>query len=148
MKILIPLDGSDSSTSTLKWASKTLDKTATEYYLLSVVDDPMIAEYEIQDATKILEAGKALLEAAGCKVAKAEYVMGSPPNRICDYADEMDVDQVLVGSHGRTGLAKVFLGSVSSAVLEHCNKPVFLFRNVVRNEKIDPKLDLFSKMFV
>lgn len=147
MKILIPIDGSESAIATMKWAANTLDKSNTTYYLLCVVDDPMIAEYEIKDALRILEDGKTLLEDAGCTVEKAEFVEGSPANRICAYADDMNVDQVLIGSHGRSGLAKVFLGSVSSEVLERCNKPVFLFRNVVRNEKIDPKLDLYTKMF-
>lgn len=146
MKILIPLDGSDSSVATLNWAASTLDKENTNYYLLSVVDDPMIAEYEIQDAVKILNKGKALLEEKGCKVKKAEYVQGSPAESICNYADEMDMDQVLIGSHGRTGLAKIFLGSVSTSVLEHCNKPVFLYRNVERSEKPSPKMEMLNKM--
>ena len=132
MKVLIPIDGSDCSRDTIQWAINTLNKDQTEYYLLSVIADPMIAEYEIEDANKFLDEARGELESANCKVEKAEYLMGTPAETICNYADEMDVDQVLIGSHGRTGLAKVFLGSVSTAVLEHCHKPVFLYRNVER----------------
>jgi nucleotide-binding universal stress UspA family protein len=142
MKVLIPLDGSDCSKATLEWATNTLDKN-TQYYLVSVVADPthMIVEYEIQDANRYLTEGHEILKNAGCKVEKTEYVIGDAVEMICRYADEENVDQVLMGSHGRTGIAKVFLGSVSSAVLEHCNKPVFLYRNIERKPEKKQKLE-------
>ena len=43
MKILIPVDGSDCAKATLDWGIGTLAHDTTEYYLLSVVADPMIA---------------------------------------------------------------------------------------------------------
>ncbi len=131
-KVLIPTDGSDCSKATLNWAIKTLDKANTEYHLLAVITDPMIAEYEVEDAKKIMAEYKSTLEASGCTVADMEYVMGDPAESICNYAKKQKMDQVLMGSHGRTGLAKVFLGSVSSAVMERCEVPVFLYRNVQR----------------
>lgn len=140
MKVLIPLDGSECSKSTLAWAAETLDKN-TVYFLLSVVPDPMIAEYEIKDAGQYLHEGRDVLEKAGCKVEKTEYVMGDPAEMICRYADDIGVDQVLMGSHGRSGLAKVFLGSVSATVMERCSKPVFVHRNIERIPAKKQKLE-------
>ncbi len=132
MRILLPVDGSECAKSTLEWACKTLDKANTQYVLLSVVTDPMIAEYEIEDAIRILKEGRNYLESNGCRVEKAEYVVGDPVESICKYAVEQDVDQILIGSHGRSGLPKLLLGSVSTGVLERSQVPVFVYRNIER----------------
>ena len=133
MNILIPLDGSDASHDTLRWAIATLDKTANRYCLLSVVPQPLVPEYDVslgvENARDILSEGRHMLEEAGCVVSHSEYVFGDPADRICRYAEETPIDQVLMGSHGRSGLLKAFLGSASEGVLEHCKKPVFIYRS-------------------
>ena len=151
MKVLVPIDGSDCSLVTLRWAALTLNKESTQYYLLSVVSDMMRAEFEIPYFTELLDKAHNELTQSGCNVIKAEFVMGDPVTEVCKYADTMDVDQVLVGSHGRTGMAKAFLGSVSTGIMEHCHKPVLLFRNVERpvedkSERPDPKFSLYSQL--
>ncbi|MEM7502000.1 MAG: universal stress protein [Pseudomonadota bacterium] len=57
-------------------------------------------------------------EALGQLPIQAELVhrWGHPASEICDYADEQGVDLIVVGSHGRTGIKRVLLGSVSRAV--------------------------------
>ena len=132
MKVLIPVDGSDCARDMLHWAAETLDKKNTQYYLLSVVADPLIAEYEIRDANRYLTQGRTFLEAYGCHVKDAVYIQGDPAQSICDYADEMNVDQILIGSHGRGGIAKALLGSVSSQVMQCSDKPVFVYRGPQR----------------
>lgn len=133
MKVLIPVDGSDCARDMLKWAAETLDKRITHYHLVSVVTDPMIAEYEIRDSNRHLTQARELLEAHGCHVKSAVYIQGDDPaESICDYAEELNVDQVLMGSHGRSGMAKALLGSVSVRVLQRCSKPVFIYRNPQR----------------
>lgn len=127
MKVLLPVDGSEFSQATLDWAVRFLDKE-TEYYLLTVISDTMVAEYKLEDATQVLDGAKAYLEKQGGRVVKSEYLTGDPVKRICQAADDLEVDQVLVGSHGRSGIAKVLLGSVSEGVLAHCRKPVFIYR--------------------
>jgi len=132
MKILLPIDGSDCSARTVQWATATFNKQATEYYLLIVIPvytEMNMVEYEVLDATKLLKETRMALESQGCRVAKAEYVLGEAVTQICDYAEEMSVDQVVIGSHGRTGFNKLLLGSVSIAVMEHCKRPVSVYRN-------------------
>lgn len=128
MRVLIAVDGSQSSQQTLEWAASVLNHQSNSYCLLTVISEPMIAEYKLEDALKALEEAKAYLERQGCRVEKAEYMTGDPVQRICQYADDEAMDQVLVGSHGRSGLGKVLLGSVSEGVLEQCQKPVFIYR--------------------
>jgi nucleotide-binding universal stress UspA family protein len=136
MKLLCPIDGSVCALKTLEWAAGIFPKDQTEYYLLMVIPvipDMMTVEYDVTDATKALHTAKAALEKAGCRVAHIAYVLGDPVERICEYANEIDADQVVVGSHGRTGLSKLFMGSTSIAVMEHCKKPVVLYCNVSRS---------------
>ena len=130
MKVLLPVDGSDSAQATLEWAVTTLDRSTNEFVLLTVISDPMIAEYEIEDATKVLHDAKAFLTERGATVLKSEYVQGDPVDGICRYAEESGIDQILLGSHGRSGVAKLLLGSVSEGVLEKAKVPVFIYRNI------------------
>lgn len=137
MKILLPFDGSDCAAKTLEWASETFNKDNTIYYLLFVIpvlSDLNTTEYDIMDATAILKKAKGALEDAGCRVAQADYTLGEAVDQICRYAEEMDVDQVVIGSHGRTGLARILMGSISIRVLEHCHRPITVHRNVERNQ--------------
>lgn len=136
-KILLPIDGSDAALETLQWVSATYAKETTEYYLLYVIhilQELPMANVEVEDALKALDIAREQLGKTGCRVAKSEYVVSGEDAAkvICRCADDLGVDQVVIGSHGRTGLAKLLLGSVSSGVLEHCKKPVLVHRNKAR----------------
>lgn len=123
MRVLLPIDGSECSESTLRWAAETFDKQKTDYYLLFVI--PVLpelntVEYDILDATTMLKAAKAEMERLDCRVARMDYILGDIVDQICRYANRIQADQVVVGSHGRTGLSKLLLGSVSTGILERC----------------------------
>jgi nucleotide-binding universal stress UspA family protein len=142
MKLLLPLDGSPRSIKTLEWAATTFPKDRSEYYLLVVIPilpDLIQVEYDVTDATKTLNNAKTTLEKLGCKVAKVAYVLGDPVNRICEYANEIQADQVVMGSHGKTGLTKLLLGSISIAVMERCKQPVIIYCNVERSPAVHAK---------
>ncbi len=138
MKVLIPVDGSDTSLRTLAWACDLLDTSSTEFHLLHVVPkevpELVTPTYEIEDALAMLKKAEAMIKENGGKVGSAKYIEGSPVPSICDYAKEISADQILMGSHGRSGLLKVLLGSVSSGVLEHSETPVFIYKNL--NKKL------------
>jgi len=131
MKVLLPIDGSDCSYDTLKWVTETFDKATTDYFLISitpiVMDFPMTEEV-MSATTELLKITKKNLEAQGCRVLAAEQLVGFPNSQICQYADEGDFDLVIVGSHGHSGFTRIVLGSVSEGVLEHCGKPVIVYR--------------------
>jgi nucleotide-binding universal stress UspA family protein len=135
MRILLPIDGSDCAANTLFWAAATFDKRQAEYYLLFVIPvlpDLNTVEYDIADATAMLKKAKTELEQMGCNVISAEYLLGDTVDQICRYADEIDADQIVIGTHGRTGLARLLMGSTSAKVLEHCHRSVTVHRNVER----------------
>lgn len=133
MKILLPIDGSDCSTRTLYWAAQTFNKAQARYQLLYVVPinytEVSLVEYEIPGAQEALSKAKDLLSALGCQVDKTLFLEGDPVAVICEYAEDMEADQVVLGSHGRSGFTKFLLGSVSIAVMEKCLRPVTIHRN-------------------
>ena len=49
---------------------------------------------------------------------------GTPHEEITKFADEMDVDLVIMGTHGRTGLAHLLVGSVAERVVRTSKVPV------------------------
>ena len=58
-------------------------------------------------------------------VSKILVPVGHPPEEILNAADEEGCDAIVIGTHGKGLLSHVFLGSVSSAVLNRTRKPVF-----------------------
>ncbi|MGD8863943.1 MAG: universal stress protein [Myxococcales bacterium] len=52
----------------------------------------------------------------------------SPAQAVCEYAGEHGVDLIIVGSHGRTGLAKFLMGSVAEQIARHAGCSVLLAR--------------------
>ncbi len=54
--------------------------------------------------------------------------IGSPSKTIVTYADRIDADTIVIGSHGRTGLSRVLLGSVAESVVRRAPCPVVIVR--------------------
>jgi nucleotide-binding universal stress UspA family protein len=135
MKVLIPIDGSDCSNKTLEWSVQMFDRLNTDYeliYVIPIMTEIPVAESVFTDAVALLENARSGLERQGYRVSEAQYLLGLAVDQICRYAELQDVDLVIIGSHGRTGLSKLLLGSVSEGVLEHCRRPVIIYRNVER----------------
>jgi nucleotide-binding universal stress UspA family protein len=77
-------------------------------------------------ATVVAEEGAALARAAGFD-AEARVAIGPTPwQEIVGVADELDAEVIAIGSRGRTGLKKVLLGSVASAVAQHSGRSVLI----------------------
>jgi nucleotide-binding universal stress UspA family protein len=68
--------------------------------------------------------------------AKTRLEQGSPGEQICRVAQEEDADLVVVGSHGKRGLEKLFLGSVSDVVKDRAGTSVLITRGPPRVRRI------------
>ncbi|MPS73025.1 MAG: universal stress protein [Chryseobacterium sp.] len=51
---------------------------------------------------------------------------GDPKEEIIQIAAEWDADMIVIGSHGRSGISKIFMGSVADHVVRHSKVPVLL----------------------
>ncbi len=136
--ILIPTDGSKSARRATDHGlelARTYDATV---HALNVVDRTVYASrpgMEWDDSKEILErAGKRATDRiadtadeAGLSVVTA--VRDGVPHRIIgEYANEHEIDLIAMGTHGRTGLSKWMIGSVTERVLQTATVPVLTVR--------------------
>jgi nucleotide-binding universal stress UspA family protein len=70
--------------------------------------------------------GASLAEAAGFRAQSATTRAAPTWKGIVDLADEHDASLIVLGSHGRSGLAGALVGSVAGAVAAHCGQPVLI----------------------
>jgi nucleotide-binding universal stress UspA family protein len=77
-------------------------------------------------AAQTAAAGAAIAEAAGFRAESAEIEKSPTWKGIAELADEHDARVIVLGSHGRSGLAGVLVGSVASAVAAHARRSVLI----------------------
>ncbi|MCW3064170.1 MAG: arabinose efflux permease family protein [Solirubrobacterales bacterium] len=77
-------------------------------------------------AAQTAAAGAALAEAAGFRAQSAEIEKSPTWKGIAELADAQDARLIVLGSHGRSGLAGVLVGSVASAVAAHSRRSVLI----------------------
>ncbi len=139
-RILIPTDFSEYSTHAMHYACELADRFGAELHLLTVVDDttPMMMDPEfmpVEDfVTQEMNAARAKLdELPGESWDKLSVVRhhskGSPFLEIIRYAKENEVDLIVIGTHGRTGLAHLMIGSVAERVVRKAPCPVLSIRH-------------------
>jgi len=140
-KILVPLDGSKLAECALPHAESLALAYKSTIVLLSVISPGAIAGrtpadmelfQETMDARRD-EAQNYLKRLAGEfaeKKIKAEIHIGIEPvvGEIVTTAEKHDVDLVVIASHGRSGLERVFFGSVASGVLNRIERPLMVIR--------------------
>ena len=56
---------------------------------------------------------------------------GAPADQIVEYAEKNNIDLIVMGTHGRSGIEKMWLGSVTEKVLRHAHCPVLVVRQGV-----------------
>ena len=64
-------------------------------------------------------------------------VMGDPASEIVRVAKEEHPELIVLGTHGRTGLSRILMGSVAEAVVRHAPCPVLIYRQ--DTDKLSPK---------
>ncbi|SDX84325.1 universal stress protein [Halobellus clavatus] len=128
--ILVPTDGSDQAAAALDHAvelARTADATVHLLYVADTNRDSVTTlGGQVVDA---LEAeGEQILETATDRVGGVRIVdsveTGDPVETILDYADSVDADVVVMGTHGRRGLDRYLLGSTTERVVRHSQRPV------------------------
>ncbi|NCC24241.1 MAG: universal stress protein [Deltaproteobacteria bacterium] len=138
-KVLIPVDGSDSSKNAARYAAHLINAKNPKLYLLHVSDPISVTiggkkgEELRQEAhaksMELLEEYRKILEP--CKM-DVELVArsGRPDYVILNMQEELDCDLIVIGSRGLSVLENVIMGSVVTRVLEGATCPVLVTRNL------------------
>jgi nucleotide-binding universal stress UspA family protein len=133
--ILAPVDFSESSLEAATTALQMVEKP-NQLRLIHVLPkitptEPGIVWSTVDDASRIEHARKALLERLPSSVAKGsiiEIAIGDPGREIADYAQKISADLIVMPSHGRGGLSRLFLGSVAERVVRLAHCPVLVLK--------------------
>lgn len=142
-KILVPLDGSERAEKILPHVEKLAAGHQSEVVLLQVVqtiilDDGYknILQQESMAATQqaIRESERYLNDVAGQLRKKGITVhamtrTGPAVKVILDTAVKEKTDLVAMASHGRSGLGRVFYGSIAAGVVQHIDRPLLIIRS-------------------
>jgi nucleotide-binding universal stress UspA family protein len=134
--VLVPIDFSATADRALTYAIALAQQLQARLTLLHVLDltpvtmEDMTATYldDLEtDAQHLLQASRERVQRAGLQ-GESLLVQGTPTQTIIDTAGEQGVDLIIMGTHGRTGLAHVFLGSVAEHVVRQGPCPVLVVR--------------------
>ena len=129
--ILVPVDGSEYSQRAIEEAVSLANELEATIHALSVADtvhqrDQLRSDPE-EEAAKWLDDVEARADRLGVPVVRA-IDQGVPDEKILDYADKNEIDAIVMGTKGRTGVNRVLLGSVAEEVIRHSSVPVMTVR--------------------
>jgi len=143
-KILVPLDGSHRAEAILPHVEELARCTEAEVIFLQVIEPVHIyadAHGYVADVSvdasqrKIqIEGARSYLDGLSGEFRKkgitgnSLVVEGPVVGRIIDVADSEGADLIAMASHGRSGLSRVFYGSVAAGVLQQVDRPLLLIR--------------------
>lgn len=141
--ILVPLDGSEMSEVALEEAQTLAEKMGATIVLLSVTSTPFdlvltkrkgAEEWspapwneEVQHLTSKLDAVSKRLQAQNLAV-EVRMTYGDPASEILKLSKEVGADVIVMATHGRGGLAHLFIGSVATRIVRAAHVPVLLVR--------------------
>ena len=140
--ILFPTDFSETSDHALQYAVALAEQfraridmvhvveevAITQHISVTLVDTGEIIEHLVADAKKRLAGYEKDHVPAGIKT-KCTTLRGTPFLEVIRYAREHESDVVVMGTHGRTGLAHVVMGSTAEKVVRHSPCPVLTVRS-------------------
>ncbi len=138
-RILVPCDFSEYAEKALTWALELAERWRSRVLLLHVIPRPSyppmlmgsyfdVAQFEASLQAEAEARAKEIVARAGNKAVQIEtqVIIGEPFSDICRTAEDEKVDLIVMGSHGRTGLRHVLLGSVAERVVRHAPCPVLV----------------------
>lgn len=137
-RLLAPIDFSEHSRVAIDYAIELAKTYDAQLHLLHVTDDASLTTaYGVEPMTNITdELARGAEEAMDELIATLDYphvhsqvVLGHPARSILDYVDENESDLIVLSSHGRSGIERMLLGSVSEKVVRMAPSPVFTVKS-------------------
>lgn len=154
-KILIPLDGSILAEQAIESAIAIASKFTSEVHLVQVITNYLVPSYGIdyqvgetyrdvslREANAYLENVKDRLLSDFDGDIKVKVIEGLVAENIVDYADNQEIDLIVMATHGRSGIGRWVFGSVAERVLRAAQCPILMVR---ANEKNIKSTDLYKE---
>jgi nucleotide-binding universal stress UspA family protein len=138
-RILFPTDFSDGATRAFSQAVYLADRHDAELHIVNVAEPGGESERTLPVSPEVLHEW---LDASGIEaetlekltIVQKRFESGVPAERLVAYVEDRDVDLVVMGTHGRRGVQRMLLGSVTEEVLRKVPCPVFTVQADVEEE--------------
>lgn len=134
-KILFPTDFSTASDAALTHATTLARESGATLLIVHVEEPPMaygggelyygIPEPDTEALRGMLAAVKPTDPQVPCE---HRLLIGDPATEIVQLADAEKVDMIVLGTHGRSGLSRLLMGSVAELIVRRANCPVLTFK--------------------
>lgn len=139
-KILVPLDGSARAERILPHVEGLARNAPCKVRLLQVVEPILEVNADLfvphgEQFTAAMKSAQTYVESVARRMteqgiaAKGWAISGDVVGTICKVAEQEGAELIAMASHGRTGAARVFYGSVASGVLHRIDRPLLIIRS-------------------
>lgn len=137
MAVLVPYDGSMPAQQAIEYAVETADEQLVLLRVVEAASGTVGAGIDLLQESLKKEPEELRAEVADevedtldqSDIAyEIETAAGKPDREIVAYAEEHDIDQIVMGSHGRTGTSRILLGSVAEKVVRRAPVTVTVVR--------------------
>lgn len=141
--ILVPLDGSKRAEVILSHVEDLAGKLGARVILLTCIEQKLVYTGDVEisamvqkdadmvqlakTAESYLKEAQEKLEKKGIKVS-TKVMQGPPVEAIITLAGQENADLIAMASHGRSGLGRVFYGSVAAGILQRVDRPLLIIR--------------------
>ncbi|WP_254533890.1 universal stress protein [Natrinema gelatinilyticum] len=134
--ILLPFDGSDGAAETLHHAAEIAHWDDATIHVLFVADttrdsvtvvETQVVDALVQEGEDIVEEAEKTLRTLGGNY-DSDVVQGNPAPTIVEYAERYDHDLIVMPTHGRKGVSRYLVGSVTEKVIRLASVPVLTVR--------------------
>jgi nucleotide-binding universal stress UspA family protein len=153
--ILFPTDFSEYNDAALRLASSLAAEAQATLYVVYVFDVRSVSaamgdgaylygsswEDEQREAQERLRDVVPTVRGVNCV---REFLTGVPVAEILQFAENNDIDMIVMASHGRTGLPRLLMGSVAEGVMRKARCPVLVVKQPVKQGKPESALQLHS----
>ena len=136
-KILFPTDLSPASEQALSWATSLARDTGATILIVHVEEPPMAYGGGEMYIGFDEEGTRSELRKELVQIVPADHnvsfehmlLVGEPAHAIVEAAEKENVDLIVMGTHGRTGLTRLLMGSVAEAVVRRAKCPVLTVKH-------------------
>ena len=137
--ILFPTDFSPASQEALRWATSLARDSGAKLVIVHVEEPPMAYGggelYMPSDEGDREQLRRALVQVVplDAKIPfEHKLLVGDPASAIVETAEKDDADLIVLGTHGRTGLTRLLMGSVAEAVVRRAKCPVVTIKQAAK----------------
>ncbi len=127
--VVITVDGSEESEAALPLGVSWAVELGTTPWIVHVTGpSKAVSGGDLADAVYLSRLARELSDASDHRVEFDELHEGHPAAAVCDYVDRHSASLIVASSHGRSGLSRLTMGSVTSGFVRHATCPVLVFR--------------------